>query len=171
MQRVLVTETDLGAPWVAVKDEKPAATDTPAEFCPGQPAPSATVKPRARQNTTLNEGAKPGSAIGSFSVATLEPGQEKAWRDAVTTALDGCRTYRQKDGYFVTATDIETLPRVKGADEVTGFIERIHEDIEYTKLLYVRQYLMARSGRLVSTTQYAVVQPKSDPTVAAISRW
>lgn len=135
------------------------------EFCPGQPAISTLVPPRASADTSLTAGTKPGAAIGTFGVATLHPGQEKAWRDAVGTALEGCRTYRQKDdGFYVTANKIGKLPQIKGAEEVLGIIERIHEDIEHKKLLYVRHYLYARTGRLVSTTQYAFIQPKSDPT-------
>ncbi len=161
----LVTAADLGRPWVAAKDDpKEAAKEKLDEPCPGQPGVLTIAPPRARATTTFTAGTKPGAAIGSFQVGTLHVGQTQAWREAIATVVEGCRTYRQADGLHVTTTELEKIPPVKGADEVIGLIERIYEGVDHKKLLYVRQYLYTRSGRLVSRAQYAAIQPKSDPT-------
>jgi len=167
VKTALITVKDLGQPWVLDDDDDAAKEEDankPDEFCPGQLTSTALAPPRALARRDFKAGTKPGVALGVFSVSTLYPGQEKAWRDAIATVVEGCATHRDEDNLYVTTTPVDAPLTVPGADEVIGYIERIHQDIDRKKLLYVRQYLHTRTGRVTSTVQYAVIQPKSDPT-------
>lgn len=161
-KKALVTPADLGTPWVEPKKVNNAGGKE-GEACKGQPSAKSISKPRASQRVDMTDGTKKGAAIGSFEVRTLEPGGDKAWRDAFVAETKGCATATSPDGTFTT-WDIVGAPTVPGSDDVVARIERVYADKSRSKLIYVRHTYEARSGRVISYLSYAYIQPASDPT-------
>jgi hypothetical protein len=159
----LVTAAELGTPWVHPKQVSRVKVGKD-ELCPGHPSDIALAKPRAVARTALTEGTKRGATIASFVVRVLEPGQSDAWRAAVLTAERGCLLWKAAEGNYVTLTVLDPRVSVPAADDVVGHIERVYAEATHRTLLYVRQVLEVRSGRVVTTLELAFVTSAADPT-------
>ncbi|HEU0131761.1 MAG TPA: hypothetical protein VFQ85_12305 [Mycobacteriales bacterium] len=161
----LVTAKELGAPFVEPKggkvNEVKHAKD---ELCPGHKSEYALFKPRTDPVKRMTEGTKQGAGIVSFAVRVYGLGQEQQWRDAADQAEKACASWKAAEGNYVTLEMLTSPPPVPGADETRGHVERVWADAKHTQLQYVRHYFEARTGRVVSTLEYAYLVPKTDPT-------
>lgn len=162
MKAALVTPAELGSPWVKPKSVNEAKREK-GERCPGQKNARTIAKARAAAEGDYTEGTKQGAPIGSFGVRAYAFGEEQAWKAANDASANGCLTWNAAEGTFVTL-EIATPPAVPGADEVHATIERVYQDKTKKTLYYVRHYYEARTGRIVSSFEYAYIQPKTDPT-------
>lgn len=162
VKAALVTAGELGSPWIKPKSVNEAKRKK-GERCPGQQNARTIAKARAEAETDLSEGTQVGAAIGSFGVRAYAFGEERAWKAANDASANGCLTWNAAEGTFV-ALEIVPAPAVPGADEVHATIERVYQDSTKQNLYYVRHYYEARTGRIVSTFEYAFVQPATDPT-------
>ncbi|HVF03648.1 MAG TPA: hypothetical protein VNA20_02290 [Frankiaceae bacterium] len=167
VKQALVTPADLGKPWVEPKKVNQAKA-AKGELCPGHKNSAARNKPRADQRRQMTKGSKPGAAIVSVAVRTYALGTEAAWRDAFAAAAKGCKSWTAAEKTFVTL-EVVTPPTVAGADEVLAHVERIYADKTKKTLYYVRHWVEARTGRVVTAFEHAFVQPKSDPTGADLT--
>ncbi len=167
----LVTAKDLGAPFVEPKDGKVnQVKHGKDELCPGHPTEYAILKPRTDPVRRMTEGTKTGAGIVSFAVRVYGLDQEQAWRDAAERAEKACPAWKAVEGNYVTLEILAAPQQVPGADETRGHLERVWADAKHTQLQYVRQYFEARTGRIVSTLEYAYLVPKTDPTGKDTSR-
>lgn len=162
-KQALVTAKDLGKPWLEPKAVNRSNTKK-GQLCPGHPNAAALNKARAEAKRSMTQGGQRGAAIGSFVVRVYEPGTEAAWRAAFAKATAGCRSYTSPEKLFVTLDVVATPPAIDGADDVLAYIERIYADKTKKQLYYVRHFYEVRTDRVVSTLEYAYIQPKSDPT-------
>lgn len=163
VKAALLTSAELGKPWVTPKNVNRAKT-TKGELCPGQKAAATLAKARAQEIRAMTEGTKQGAPIASFGVRAYAFGAEGKWRDAFAAADKGCASWTAAEGTYVTLETITAPPAIAGADEVAAHIERVYADKTKKTLYYVRHYYEARTGRVVTSLEYAYIQPKSDPT-------
>lgn len=161
-KRAILTVADLGKPWVAPKSVSKVETGK-GELCPGHKNSVALNKPRADSSRYFTKGTKPGAAIAGYTVRVYGLGNEAKWRDSFTTASTSCPSWKAAEGTFVTL-EMVTAPAIAGADEVLAHVERIYADKTKKTLHYVRHWIEARTGRVVTAFEHAYIQPKSDPT-------
>lgn len=160
----LITADELGEPWIKPKSVNSNSTKK-GELCPGKPRETKFREAVAVDRVNFTEGTRPGVAIASFSVWTLQPGDEEGLTESVSKAAKACKTYSEgSSGLFTVGVSDFGPKSMAGADEVTGRIDRVYYDKKHTQLAFVRHALYARSGRVVSFVEHAFVMPELDPT-------
>jgi hypothetical protein len=162
-KKAVVTAADLGKPWVTPKAVNQAKQKEKGDLCPGQPNARTVHKPRASASLNHTEGSKAGAAIGSYAVRTYGFGDKQKWLDALDETHRGCTKWTSLEKLYVEL-EVVAAPAIPGADEVVLHIERIYADKTRKTLHYVRHYYEAWTERVVSSFEYAYIQPKSDPT-------
>lgn len=161
-KRSLITAEVLGKPWVAAKTVHSAGTK--GEACPGQPTTDASVAPLASATRSFTAGKKAGAAISVISVWTYaDQADVDAFRVALPDVLQGCRSYTDRSKMYVVLTPSRSVA-IDGADETWRYAERIYYDKKHTELAYARHYVIARSGRVLSSVQYAFLTSRADPS-------
>lgn len=162
-KKAVVTAADLGKPWVTPKAVNEAKQKKKGDLCPGQPNARTLFKARASSEANHTEGKKTGAAIGSYSVRTYGFDDKQKWLDALDETHSGCKKWTSLEKLYVEL-EVVTAPAIPGADDVVVHIERIYADKTKKTLYYVRHYYEAWTERVVSSFEYAYIQPKSDPT-------
>ncbi len=85
-----------------------------------------------------------------------------AYGAGLTAVQNKCRAYRDATKLYVVL-QAAPAPSVAGADQTWAYVERVYYDKAHRRLAYARHYVTTRTGRLLTSTQYAFLVPTSDP--------
>lgn len=160
-KRALLTARDLGKPWVQPKTVSTVGGKKD-ESCPGKPSVVALAPPAASATVRLTKGSRSGAGIGSFTVSTLPEGGARTYRAAWASMVKNCASFVDAAKFSVVVSS-EGPTTIKRADEVLARTERIYYDRSHRQLAYARHVVSARTGRVVSTVEYAFLTTRSDP--------
>jgi hypothetical protein len=162
LKQAIVTQADLGKPWVEPK--KVSSAGKASEACPGEPSATEKVTRVASVRRDLTEGKGQGVSIGTFQLSTLPTEDAADLRAAYAKDNKTCRTFTYNNQLFVVFSE-EGPTTADNADEILmSRAERIYYDKAHKKLAYARHTLVARTGRVVTYVSYAFLTTKADST-------